>query len=128
MDTETKNKLIDGALVTAKATGMVAFSLALSGMTGGRGGIFPRPINMWKNQRRTRAFKDAVEASGAPLTFQVRVTFKGKQPKVSSLTWAALNVGCDKWELAYYLVTDGSCSWGKNGAITTEIVWPETGE
>jgi hypothetical protein len=58
VDKDTKNKLVDGAMVAAKITGMMGISILATGLGGGRvvGAIIPRPINMWKNQRRSRAF------------------------------------------------------------------------
>jgi hypothetical protein len=65
---------------------------------------------------------DALEEAGVPLDFRVKVTFKNKAPKICSLTWASWDIGCDKWELTYYLAKDGSCFFGKNSETKAEIV------
>jgi hypothetical protein len=104
MDDNTKEKLIDGAKVAAKSAGYLVSSVMLSA---GRGAIIPRPINMWKNQRRERAIREAVEETGIPLDFKVKIT-RLKDGKVLAngviSTWMAWNWrSCSKWELAYDL-------------------------
>jgi len=113
VEKDTKNKLVD-EMGAAKINGMIGISILAAGLGGGRvvGEIIPRPVNMWKNQRRSRAFQDALEEAGIPLDFRVKVTFKNEEPKICSLTWASWDIGCDKWELAYHLAKDGSCFFG----------------
>jgi hypothetical protein len=96
MEKDTKNKLIDGATVAAKITGMMSINLLAAGLgSGSRVGvaIIPRPVNIWKNQRRSRAIRDALEEAGVQLDFKVKVTFKNKEPKICSLTWASWDIG-----------------------------------
>jgi hypothetical protein len=68
MDDATKGKLIDGAIVTARATaligGQVAVAAVLSALHPAAGAshfvrvAIPRPINMWRNQRARRAGRE----------------------------------------------------------------------
>jgi hypothetical protein len=102
MTNDTKDKLVDGAIVAAKSTAMIVGSLALAGATGARGGIFPRPINMWKNRRRERSINEWLAANGVTADGNVKVTWKDGTSKVMSLQWAAFNhAGRSKTELAY---------------------------
>ena len=126
MEKHTANKFVDGAIVAAKITGTMGMTALLAGIGGAMGSrttgaIIPRPINMWKNQRRTRSFRDALEEAGATIDFAIKVTDKDNKSKVYSLTGASWKIGCDKWELAYHLVTAGSCSYF-NGTVRAEIV------
>ena len=84
------------------------------------GAIVPRPVNMWKNQRRSRAFRDILEGAKIGTDFQVKVTCKNKEPKIHSLGRAAYRIGCDKWELAFYLSRDGVCTF--TSGVKAEIV------
>jgi hypothetical protein len=113
MDDETKGRLIDGAKVAAKSAGYLSLTL----LGGGRGAIIPRPINIWKNERRERAMREAVEATGIPLDFTVKITRlrDGKETVGQISTWFAWNnLSCSKWELAYDLFRfRGSYEFGK---------------
>jgi hypothetical protein len=55
---ETKGKLVDGAIVAAKATTLAVVSFF--GMSQGvvHTGTIPRPIRMWRNQRAKRRSQD----------------------------------------------------------------------
>jgi hypothetical protein len=58
MKEETKGKLVDGAIVAAKATALAA--VTFFGMSRGavHTGTIPRPVNMWRNQRAKRLSQD----------------------------------------------------------------------
>ncbi len=111
MEKKNKNKAIDVAVVTAKSVGWTLFASAC-----GRGFYPSFYKNIWREQRNSRQFRDALEESGVPLDFGVKIIRKGQIPKISSLTGASWSIGCDKWELAYYLVKHGSCSYGDTKA------------
>jgi hypothetical protein len=66
MDNETKGKLIDTAIVTAK----IGWCLTITGLMGGRGALLPRPVNMWRNQRASREYNEKVLSAVASGSFR----------------------------------------------------------
>jgi hypothetical protein len=72
MDDVTKGKLIDGAVVAAKATAVIGAQVLIGGAlaslhphAGARHFVrmtIPRPINMWRNQRNKRAREETLAA------------------------------------------------------------------
>jgi hypothetical protein len=97
MDNETKGKLVDGAIVTAKTTAMLLLSGAL-GHSGG-GGIFPRPINMWRNQRAQREYREQLRKCIASGAFR----YRGYQVEIAEQSgdqkrWGFCVIGADDWQ------------------------------
>jgi hypothetical protein len=106
---ETKGKLIDGTKVIAKSAAMLGLTAFSFGMAPGGSiarGIIPRPINMWKNERREREIRKIVESVGIPLDFTIKVTYlkNGNEETFPITSWQAWNnFGWSKWELAFWL-------------------------
>jgi hypothetical protein len=83
---ETKGKLVDGAIVAAKATALIGGQVLLAGVASAihpAHGVrtmmrvaIPRPINMWKNQRAQRAAEEERAAIIADGCFRYRDKYR----------------------------------------------------
>jgi hypothetical protein len=85
----------------AVMNGAVVATVIAAGL-GSRIGVLPRPISMWKNQRRERAMREAVEATGIPLDFNIKLTWL-KNGKTKIVPFGP-GFGWSKWEVAHLLL------------------------
>jgi hypothetical protein len=86
-----------GRIVTAKTTAMLLLSGAL-GHSGG-GGIFPRPIAMWRNRRALRQYRDNLRTCIASGAFR----YRGYQVEIAEQSfnhkrWGYCVIGADDWQ------------------------------
>ena len=131
LETETKDKLFDGAVVAAKITGMLGLNVLSIGLASALGSrvasqAIPRPINMWNNQRssraRSRAIRDLLVAADLPLDYNVRVTRANKEWKIYTIAWAAYHTGINRWELLYHLSKAGFYNFKNGDCAAIEFV------